>query len=122
MDCNICMEKKNMDDMEVLNCTHILCTDCLEKILKPECPYCRLPFDNVIKNITDENTVESYNIEIDNIYPLSTLNTLNENIIHSNRRYISKSTNRRSRRKGFTSNKDREPYERKKKKWKKKNM
>tara|TARA_Y100000991_G_C21868026_1_gene303828 strand:- start:256 stop:606 length:351 start_codon:yes stop_codon:yes gene_type:complete len=116
------MENKNMDDMEVLNCTHILCTDCLEKILKPECPYCRLPFDNVIKNITDENTVESYNIEIDNIYPLSTLNTLNENIIHSNRRYISKSTNRRSRRKGFTSNKDREPYERKKKKWKKKNM
>jgi hypothetical protein len=112
------MEKKNAEDMEILNCCHHLCKLCLDKLIKNVCPFCRLPFDNVIScNILDNN-----DLAIDNIYPASLVNEINNNIIHSNRRYILRQENRRSKAKGFRSNKERDPYERKKKKWKKKNI
>ena len=123
MDCNICMEKKCADDMEILNCCHHLCKLCLDKLIKNVCPYCRLPFDNVTSN-SSNNIIFDDNIQVDNIYPASIINEFNNNIIHSNRRYISQEQNKRhrNRKKGFRSNKDREPHERRKKKWKKRNL
>ena len=114
MDCNICMEHKKMEEMEILNCCHFLCSNCLSKLTTFKCPYCREPFNNVIEN---EDYLTINDIEIDNIYPQTIIDNFNNNIIHSNRRYISQSQNRRHRNKnkGFRSNKDRECYERKKK-------
>ncbi len=118
MECNICMEHKKMEEMEILNCCHFLCNNCLSKLTTFKCPYCREPFNNVIEN---EDYLTINDIEIDNIYPQTIIDNFNNNIIHSNRRYIYQNKNNRTvNRKAFKSNSEREPYERKKKKWKKK--
>ena len=47
MDCRICMEDEILVDLMVdLHCGHNLCTNCLEKLVLNQCPYCRTNIDN----------------------------------------------------------------------------
>tara|TARA_B100001248_G_C27368722_1_gene450472 strand:+ start:1015 stop:1452 length:438 start_codon:yes stop_codon:yes gene_type:complete len=60
MNCNICFEKKQSNEIITLDCSHYLCTNCLDKWKEKAitCPYCRAPF---VKNeITKWPLIEVY--------------------------------------------------------------
>ena len=46
MNCNICLENKQSNETITLDCSHSLCTNCLDiwKEKSITCPYCRAPF------------------------------------------------------------------------------
>ena len=139
MDCRICMEqitsKKYICELE---CSHLMCTICFERLTRNTCPYCRHPIKNkkdgkynieydieeVIYDLNNENIVE-----IDNVLPMSELYYIEDlfyedscDIIHFNRKKKEKKSNtRRKKKKHFTSNKDRDDFQRNKNKknWKK---
>ena len=119
-------------DIFELECGHLMCLMCFDRLIRNSCPYCRHP----IQNKEDGNYNIEYNIEdaiydlddeyieIDNVLLMSELYYIEDlfyedsyDIIHHNRRR-KKKNNTRSRKK-FTSNKNRDEYQRKKKKWKK---
>ena len=126
------LEQKNILH---LNCGHVLCLSCYDKLIKNTCPYCRELIENKVEgsygNIDIEVDITEYmydyntSIEIDNILPMSELYYLEDlyyiedsyDIIHNNRRKKKKNHNKK---KNFTANSDRESFQRKKKKWKKK--
>ncbi len=136
MDCRICTEAiKVKSDIIELECGHMMCNNCFDRLIKSSCPYCRKPiankvdgdynieyeFDEIIYDFDD-----NYITEIDNILPMSELYYIEDlfyedsyDIIHANRTRKNKKNNSRNRKKNFTSNKNRESFERKKKKWKK---
>ena len=148
MDCTICMNvflhKKNIVE---LNCGHKLCSFCFDKLIRNLCPYCRRIIDNKIDhsyNIVNEfnyqdhhyNEInnnynetdnyldhEYYNYhESENVLPISELYYI-EDLFYTNNSYdivhLHKKLKNNRNNKGFTSNKNRESYEREKKKWKK---
>ncbi len=136
MDCRICMEDKlEQKNILHLKCGHVLCLSCYDKLIKNTCPYCRELIENKVEgsygNIDIEVDITEYmydydtSIEIDNILPMSELYYLEDlyyieesyDIIHNNRRKKKKNHNKK---KNFTANSDRESFQRKKKKWKKK--
>jgi len=122
-------------DICELECGHLMCTMCFDHIIRNACPYCRHP----IKNKEDGNYNIEYNIEdaiydlddeiiieIDNVLPMSELYYIEDlfyedsyDIIHANKKRRKKKNNTRRKKKHFTSNKDRDEFQRKKKKWKK---
>ena len=136
MDCRICMEQINSKkDICELECGHLMCSMCFDRLIRNSCPYCRHP----IKNKEDGNYNIEYNIEdaiydlddeiiieIDNVLPMSELYYIEDlfyedsyDIIHANKKRRKKKNNTRRKKKHFTSNKDRDEFQRKKKKWKK---
>ena len=135
MDCRICMEQiTSKKDICELDCGHLMCSMCLNRLIRNSCPYCRHP----IQNKEDGNYNIEYDIEdaiydlddefieIDNVLPMSNLYYIEDlfyedsyDIIHHNRRRKKKKNNTRGKKKNFTSNKNRNEYQRKKKKWKK---
>ena len=40
-ECGICMDNKTIENINFLPCIHFLCSSCLNKLVKNECPYCR---------------------------------------------------------------------------------
>ena len=135
MDCRICMEDKiEQKNFLHLNCGHVLCVSCFDKLIKNTCPYCREIIEDKVEgsygNIDIEINVTDYiydidnSTEIDNILPMSELYYIEDlyynddsyDIIHNNRRKKKRNHNK----KHFTANCDREPHQRRKKKWKKK--
>ena len=113
MNCTICMsEKIQHDNMVWLDCCHSLCSDCYTKLTQNTCPYCRTiikakePVDEN-KNIKNTNNLlrwQPSNIGVDSYI--------------RNRKYVKNNKTRRKK-KGFRSNKNRNPYERRTKKNKK---
>ena len=136
MDCRICMEQiTSKKDIIELECGHLMCSMCFDRLIRNSCPYCRCP----IKNKEDGNYNIEYDIEemiydledeiiveIDNVLPMSELYYIEDlfyedsyDIIHANRKKKKKKNNTiRRKKKHFTANKDRDEYQRKKKKWK----
>jgi len=124
-------------DICELECGHLMCSMCFNRLIRNSCPYCRHP----IKNKEDGNYNIEYNIEdaiydlddeiiieIDNVLPMSELYYIEDlfyedsyDIIHANKRRKKKKNNTRRKKKHFTANKDRDEYQRRKKKWKKGN-
>ena len=45
-ECNICFEKKSLDDFQNLPCTHAFCIVCIRKLHRTVCPLCRTPFND----------------------------------------------------------------------------
>ena len=41
LECSICMENKNLENIVFLPCIHFLCSACYNKLKKNECPFCR---------------------------------------------------------------------------------
>ncbi len=41
LECSICMENKNLENIIFLPCIHFLCSDCNKCLKKNECPFCR---------------------------------------------------------------------------------
>lgn len=107
MDCRICMEDDILVDLIVeLKCGHDLCTNCLDKLVLNQCPYCRRDIDNNSKLEQDNNSDLYLLIEI----PISYV----ENPIQRKR----KKKKNKKKVKSFISNSERGEYERKSKKWK----
>ena len=48
-DCDICYLKKDMDDFFHLECcrNYSICKTCVELLLQPKCPFCRLDLKNI---------------------------------------------------------------------------
>ena len=42
--CGVCYEDLESDQFEILKCSHKLCKNCLPKLKKLECPFCRTSF------------------------------------------------------------------------------
>ena len=40
-ECGICMDSKTTECINFLPCIHFICTDCHNKLIKNECPFCR---------------------------------------------------------------------------------
>lgn len=124
MECNICMEYI-IDDNKIIKliCNHKLCSSCYDKLVRNLCPYCRTILDDKIDgtyNIEyDINEIELDNdIELYNIIPISEL-VYNENIYNTNHLQKFKKNIKYKKEINFISNKEKEPFERRKKKWKK---
>ena len=102
MDCKICMEDEIVLDLMVnLHCGHDLCTNCLDRLVLNQCPYCRTNIDNNKKQEDKTN----YYLLIE--FPLN-------NVDNTFQRKEKKK--KRKKVKNFTSNRDRGEYERKSKK------
>ena len=41
IECSICMEDKNLENIVFLPCIHFLCSECNRCLKKNECPFCR---------------------------------------------------------------------------------
>ena len=41
LECSICMENKNLENIVFLPCIHFLCSECNKSLKKNECPFCR---------------------------------------------------------------------------------
>ena len=41
LECSICMENKNLENIVFLPCIHFLCSECNNCLKKNECPFCR---------------------------------------------------------------------------------
>lgn len=52
-ECGICMDSKTIECINFLPCIHFICTNCYDKLVKNECPFCR----NII---SEEKEEESY--------------------------------------------------------------
>ena len=85
MDCRICMEKKQSQDIKALDCGHSLCFICFDRLIKNCCPYCRetikgkengdygIEYEITVFDITDDITDTNINTEIDHTLPMSEL-------------------------------------------------
>ena len=106
MDCKICMEDDILVDLIVeLKCGHDLCTNCLDKLVLNQCPYCRRDIDSN-DVLEEEDCYLLIEIPISYVeYPIQR-----------------KKKKKKKKVKNFTSNKDRGEYERKSKKWKNERM
>lgn len=58
MECPICYDTQTLD---VLNCSHSICKDCICKLKKRICPMCRIPI-NVDSIQRIDNKIYSYEI------------------------------------------------------------
>ncbi len=73
LECSICMEDKNLEDMVFLPCIHFLCSNCNKCLKKNECPFCR----NKIKEDPDSYD-EHENEYNDNEYDALAMNRTKE--------------------------------------------
>lgn len=141
MDCTICLESNiKKENMEYLQCGHSICEKCFDKLVRNLCPFCRhtiankedksynfesILTDDDINNILDNDT----EYQVDNILPQSELNIIDDRystyypIVEDRllQRLNKKKCKKKKKKHGnsFRSNKEREPWERKSKKNKK---
>lgn len=64
MDCHICFDKK--PKLRTLSCTHQLCSNCILRLEKQVCPFCRAKFD-----YTNDELKQRANIGLQNGYQSS---------------------------------------------------
>lgn len=62
-ECGICMENKNLDCINFLPCIHFICTNCHDKLIKNECPFCR----SIISPEKEEDSYDSAENEYNDI-------------------------------------------------------
>ena len=62
-ECGICMENKNLDCINFLPCIHFICTNCHDKLIKNECPFCR----SIISHEKEEDSYDSAENEYNDI-------------------------------------------------------
>jgi len=67
MDCGICYEKKESDDMKLLKCHHYLCHNCFDKLIQRKCPFCRQSFERIC-NSSIASVHDSFEQEFDDQY------------------------------------------------------
>ena len=142
MDCTICLDEKiHSENIKHLDCGHQICKDCYYKLVRNLCPFCRCIIVNKVDGsyninyddmISDDfiNNIYDSEYQIDNILPQSNLNNnydlystyytneSHESIIHNKRKSKKKKNNRMSN--SFRCNKEKESWERKSRKNKKK--
>ena len=46
--CNICFENYKTRVKCILPCSHVLCLNCILKLVKHECHICRSPYSNIL--------------------------------------------------------------------------
>ena len=143
MDCTICLDEKiHSENIKHLDCGHQICKDCYYKLVRNLCPFCRCIIVNKVDGsyninyddmISDDfiNNIYDSEYQIDNILPQSNLNNnydlystyytneSHESIIHNKRKSKKKKNNNRKSN-SFRCNKDKESWERKSRKNKKK--
>ncbi len=81
MECCICYDTSGIYNTE---CSHKLCLECLLKLKKTKCPYCRqdLKLPNEIKNIIERNNYKKHSPYVYNDTTLAILTaTLPQNIL-----------------------------------------
>ena len=59
-ECGICLDNKSLECIDFLPCIHFVCTECRDKLVKNECPFCR-------HIISEEKEEDSYD-EAENEY------------------------------------------------------
>lgn len=115
MNCTICItEKVSHDNMVWLECCHSLCMECYDNLTQNACPFCRAEIKGRKSAIDLDKEINSKNTDFYNNNHYNT--SVNSYIIRQ--RNTEKHKKKRNRKKGFTSNKNRGPYQRKKKKFK----
>jgi bisphosphoglycerate-dependent phosphoglycerate mutase len=57
------MENKNLDCINFLPCIHFICTNCHDKLIKNECPFCR----SIISPEKEEDSYDSAENEYNDI-------------------------------------------------------
>ena len=104
MDCRICMEDEIEENLIIeLHCGHDLCSNCLEKLVLNQCPFCRTK----INNCDNKKEIDNYYLLIE--IPLNNV----ENTFQRKQK-----KKKKKKVKSFVSNRDRSEFERKSKKWK----
>lgn len=59
--CGICYETYVHAAAVYLPCFHHICDDCIGRLLKPICPFCRLDFSNELRNFKQTNVAPRIN-------------------------------------------------------------
>ena len=144
MDCTICLDENiHQENITNLECGHTICINCYNKLVRNLCPFCRniisckvdgsynINYDNLITDDFINNIYESDN-QIDNILPQSEINNYDDDMYSTyytfytesyvmrrlNKRKCKKNKNKRNSN-NFVSNKNRDEWQRKSKKFKK---
>lgn len=63
-ECGICMESKNIDCINFLPCIHFICTNCYDRLVKNECPFCR----NIISEEKEEDSYDETENEYNDVH------------------------------------------------------
>ena len=109
MNCSICItDKIPHENMVWLDCSHNLCSTCYDSLTANSCPYCRTLITAKTKNLREQN--------MDSFINISTIDA-HSYIGKQKRKGVKKRS--RKKKKRFTPNKDRDQFQRKKKKFKK---
>ena len=58
-ECPVCYESIQPDEVRVLDCSHIVCTQCSFKIHPPRCPMCRTGFVNPRSDVSSPGPEET---------------------------------------------------------------
>ena len=139
MDCTICLENNiKKENMEYMQCGHSICYKCFDRLIRNLCPFCRhIIVEKEDKSFITENILlddDIYNnfndyeyYQVDNILPQSEINIiynrystyypiLEDNLLQR----LNKRKNKKKHCNRFRSNKEKESWERKSKKTKKK--
>jgi hypothetical protein len=64
-ECGICMENKTLECINFLPCIHFLCSNCYDKLIKNECPYCRNKIEDREEDSYDEEENEYHDVEFE---------------------------------------------------------
>lgn len=114
MNCTICMnEDISHDNMVWLKCTHNLCSQCYDNLIQNACPYCRTTIDDNKTNNTIQQP-DTSNLLFSVAIPTGENSYIN--VKHIRKKHKKKKSQKKSR---FVSNKNRESFQRRKKKFKK---
>ena len=139
MDCTICLENNiKKENMEYMQCGHSICYKCFDRLIRNLCPFCRhiivekedksFITENILLDDDIYNNFDDYeNYQVDNILPQSEINIiynrystyypiLEDNLLQR----LNKRKNKKKHCNRFRSNKEKESWERKSKKTKKK--
>ena len=115
MNCTICITSEiPQEKMVWLECTHSLCSECYNNLRTNTCPYCRITITNKVNRSNEINRYSESSISFG--YHAVNSYTLKKD------RNLTRKEKKSSRKSGgsrFVRNRDRSPYQRKKKKFKK---
>jgi hypothetical protein len=62
-ECGICMDTKTIEFINFLPCIHFICTNCYDKLVKNECPFCR----NIISEEKEEDSYDERENEYNDV-------------------------------------------------------
>lgn len=63
-ECGICMDNKAIECINFLPCIHFICTNCYDKLIKNECPFCR----NIISPEKEEDSFDEAENEYNDVH------------------------------------------------------